>query len=307
MHRAEREAGGPTLRCAPATDDDPELLALPDQLEALLHWIRTAATRLGPTVVCIAGGTSTGKSTQITASLARALGSETRVLAQDMQQCTPRAPLDPRYGFDHPEIYGIDACLAAIERFRSGTAFDWPRFDFVQRSHGAPLRVEPGDWLIIEGLHALATPLAAAADIGLYAEAPAVVRLVRRILRNQYERYPGLATPARTAAGFFGPVLTAHRELVRPQRDSAHLRVQTDRDFSQLRVRFGLEATGFEVNDDLETGRRVDFDDKTIVRCVRDATGSWRLRIDVGGARYADWEVDAKTAEGFASFDPEET
>lgn len=301
MHRSKSETGGPD---APAKESATELLALPGGLDALVRWVRAEASQAGPTIVCIAGGTSTGKSTQIAAPLAHALGAEARLLQQDMQQL---GLPDPRYGFDHPNGYGIDACLTAIERFRAGSAFDWPCFDFVRRSHGPPVRMEAGAWLILEGLHALAPPLAAAADLRIYAEAPAVVRLVRRILRNHYERYPGVAVPGRTAASFLGPVLTAHRELVRPQRDLAQLRVQTDRAFSQLRDRFGLAAVAISADDGLETSRRVAFDDKTVVRSVRDATGRWRLCIDVADACYADWEIDAETAEAFATFDPEET
>lgn len=301
MHRAKRETGGPG---APAKESATEPLALPGRLDALVRWVRERANKTGPTIVCIAGGTSTGKTTQIAAPLAHALGAEARLLHQDMQQL---GLPDPRYGFDHPHSYGIDACLAAIERFRAGAAFDWPHFDFIRRNHGAPLRIEAGAWLILEGLHALAPPLATAADLRIYAEAPAVVRLVRRILRNHYERYPGLAVPGRTAAGFLGPVLSAHRELVRPQRDLAQLRVCTDRAFSQLRDRFGLAALAISADEGLETSRRVAFDDKTVVRSIRNAAGRWRLCIDVADACFADWEIDADTAAAFASFDPEET
>ena len=278
---------------------------LPDELEALVARVRAAARPVGPTIVCIAGGTSTGKSTQIAAPLVRALGPDARLLAQDMQQRSLREQADPRYGFDHPEIYGIEACLRAIERFRAGDALDWPRYDFVRRRHEGCVRVDAGAWLVLEGLHALAPALADAADLCLYAEAPAVVRLVRRILRNQYERYPGLAVPGRTAAGFLGPVLRAHRDLVRPQRAAADLCVRTDRAFARLRDRF--ELAPITAGAGVETIRRVAFDARTTVAALRDEAGAWRLRVEEMEVCHADWAIGEDTAAAFAELDPEET
>ena len=280
------------------------VLELPGALDALVARVRARVAGLGrPAVVAVAGGSSTGKSTFVAAPLAAALGEGVRLVAQDMQQRRVPVPLDPRWGWDDPANFGLDACLEAVERFRRGADFSWPCYRFAERRHDAPERVGAGRILVLEGLYAARGPLRRAVDAIVYVEAPAVVRLVRRILRNQYERYPGLAVPGRTAAGFLGAVSAAHRDCVRPQRAQADWLVRTAPAFARLAERFALAP--LPVTPAVAVRRAVPLDGETTLATVTLPDGAVHLRVDWRGACRLDAPLDTATAEAFDRFDPE--
>ncbi|MEE4299630.1 MAG: hypothetical protein V2J24_09320 [Pseudomonadales bacterium] len=284
----------------------PTRLELPSELPELAARIHDREAASGhPIVVAIAGGTSTGKSTFVAEPLRVALGGDARLVAQDMQQRRSPAAMDPRWAWDDPANYGIEACVEAIERFRRRQAFAWPRYHFATRTHGEPESIKPGRILLLEGLYAACGSLREAVDIVVYVEARAIVRLVRRMLRNEHERYPGLAVAGSTGGRFLGTVLAAHRACVRPQREDADFVVQTAPEFAHLQSRFRLEA--LPIQEAADPRRRVAFDAETTVSTVELEDGRLRLRIHWRDRCVLDTPFEPEAADAFDGFDPDET
>lgn len=273
-------------------------LQLPGDLPELLRHVQALPA---PAVVAIAGGSSTGKSTHVAQPLQAALGEHAALIAQDMQQGLRSRGLSGELRWDAPENYGLEETAEAIKAFRAGRPFDWPTWSFLEQTHGPAATVHPTRVLLVEGLYAAHEHLSAAADLVVYVEARAIVRLVRRVLRNHYERYPGRAAPGRTAAGFLGTVLLAHERCVRPQRNDAHLIVETDPVFERLRTRFDLPAlTPVET---IEIRKRIDIDAQTHASVVETASGALHLRVQSGAECYLDFPVDPTTAQRLVEFD----
>lgn len=305
-NRDVREAKCRFMDAPHSAADRPRSVQLPAELSTLAAQLRAlAAGNARPFVVAIAGGTSTGKSTFVAKPLLDVLGTDARLVAQDMQQRRTATTMDPRWAWDDPANYGIDACIEAIDQFRRGRAFAWPRYHFATRTHGEPETITPGRILLLEGLYAARGPLRDAVDAVVYVEARAIVRLVRRMLRNEHERYPGLAVAGSTGGRFLGTVLAAHRDCVRPQRVHADFVVTTAPQFAHLQARFGLEALSDRAAGKVR--RSVPFDAETSVSTVELADGSLRLRIHWRDQCVLDTPFEADAAAAFDRLDPDET
>lgn len=286
------------LTLAPAPKNRMSRLLLPRDLPDLLRRVQALPS---PAVVAIAGGSSTGKSTHVAAPLRAALGDSAALIAQDMQQGLRSRGLSGELRWDAPENYGLEETAEAIEAFRAGKCFDWPTWSFLEQAHGPSTTIHPAHVLLVEGLYAAHGALAAAADLVVYVEARAIVRLIRRVLRNHHERYPGRADPGRTAAGFLATVLLAHERCVRSQRVDAHLIVETDPAFERLRRRFDLP--GLAPTAAVDVRRRIDVDAQTRASVVETVSGAVHLRVETDTACYVDVPIDAQTAQALVDLD----
>ena len=273
-------------------------LLLPQDLPELLRHVQGLPQ---PAVIAIAGGSSTGKSTHVAAPLHDALGESAALIAQDMQQGLRSRGLAHALRWDAPENYGLAETAEAIRSFRVGKCFEWPTWSFLDQSHGPSRTILPAGVLLVEGLYAAYGPLAAAADLIVYVEARAIVRLLRRVLRNAYERYPGQAAPGRSAASFLDTVLRAHEHCVRPQRADADLIVETDPTFEPLRARFELPA--LKPPPPIAVQRRIEIDPETYASLVETTAGTMHLRVESGEVCYVDLAIDSQTAQRLVEFD----
>lgn len=269
----------------------PLKLVLPLQFESLVAAVVQRRRRVAPrpAAIAIAGGSSTGKSSQIAVPLAAALGSGVRVLAQDMHQKGDSAKLDPRWKRDDPANYGLDACRHALIRFRASAPVRWPMYDFANRCHGPVQDIAPGDVVLLEGLYAASEELIALADFVIYVEAPAIVRLIRRVLRNRYERYPGQGMESASIAHFLTTVLDAHHTHVVAQRKHADIVVRTMSPFRLLRQRFNLRELSAECS---EVQWQCSFDVETRVTIERLSSGQHVLRVWEGKACFLEVPTD---------------
>lgn len=277
-------------------------LQLPRDFDALLSRARAMLAARGgtPAVILVAGGSCTGKTTMLADPLAAALGNQAWHLSQDMQQCCAPESMAPRYLRDDPAHYGIAACAHVIQSHRQARSFTWPDYDFAQGRHGPVRLLDPRPVLILEGLYALAPDLCGQADLRLYVEAPAVVRLVRRLFRNRHERYPDRPLESRAVLRFLTSVQTAHREQVRMQREHADLCLTTVLDFAATRERFSLQPLAV-------TGGRLRwqaaFDAQTRVCLERLGAQSQALRIYQGRHCYLDLALDTEAARALSTVD----
>jgi uridine kinase len=170
--------------------------------------------RSGTRVVCVAGPSSSGKTTFIKRLKVQLLVDGIRPLElslDDYYLDRDRAPRDPSGAHDFEQLEALDLALlrGQVTRLLAGDTVNTPRYDFhlgkSQPERGPALRLGPGDVLLIEGIHALNPELLdrAATDqsfrvflhpatampfdrLSLFE--PADVRLLRRIVRDRHQR-----------------------------------------------------------------------------------------------------------------------
>lgn len=186
---------------------------------------------MGTFVVGIAGGTGAGKTT-----LARRLrdaapaGAVAHLALDDYYRDLSDLPLDARGArdFDRPEALDLEHLVADLEALRAGRAADVPVYDF--RTHARVRdrvrRVEPTPLVVVEGILLLADArVRERLDLRVFVDAPADVRLARRLRRDVAERG---RTPESVLAQYDASVRPAHEALVAPSRAHAHLVVPGD-------------------------------------------------------------------------------
>lgn len=108
-------------------------------------------------LIAIAGATCSGKTT-VARALADALGAA-RVLSMDWYyRDLSDIPFEERVrcNFDHPDAIDHGLLLSQLERLLAGQAVQAPRYDFARHLRQADTqRVDAGDYVVLEGLHAL--------------------------------------------------------------------------------------------------------------------------------------------------------
>lgn len=149
---------------------------------------------MSPTIVGIAGGTASGKTTTARA-LSERLGDRCLWLTHDRYYRTMPDGFeeDPtRYNFDHPDALETDRMVADLLLLRNGHAARVPDYDFATHTRVPPEQwdlLEPRPLVIVEGILVLAHPgLRDAMHHRVYVHAPDDLRLVRRIRRDVAER-----------------------------------------------------------------------------------------------------------------------
>ena len=130
-------------------------------------------------------------------------------------------PNDPLPNFDHPESKDLDLLGEQMALARSAVGFQCPHYDFVthRRTPGGKT-VSPAEVVVLEGLHHMNShAIRALIDLALYVDAPANIRLDRRIRRDIAERAIDEAESRRM---FEEEVAPMHDLFVEPQKSHVH-------------------------------------------------------------------------------------
>jgi uridine kinase len=161
-------------------------------------------------VVGIAGGTGSGKS-----ALAQALRSrfdEVCVVELDSYYLDRRSlPSEQRIriNYDEPAAIEVPLLLDHLERLASGSPVTKPVYSFQLHERVGTEVLRPAALIIVEGLFTLCwEALCRHLDLKVFVDAPADVRLGRRILRDVVERGRTVDT-----------VLEQYFRIVRPMHD----------------------------------------------------------------------------------------
>jgi uridine kinase len=175
-------------------------------------------------LIAITGGSGAGKTT-IAHALARRLGAGAVVIAEDdYYQCASNyADFDAAtHNFDAPHAKEHALLREHLALAKSGQAFDKPVYDLVTHTRKPEVeRIVHADWVVVEGIHILATrELAALFDLKVYVEADEALRLGRRMIRDVEQRG---RTPRSVMAQFFANVRPMHEAHVEPQRALADM------------------------------------------------------------------------------------
>jgi uridine kinase len=142
-----------------------------------------------PALICIAGGSASGKST-ISRALVERLGSRSCAILNVDDYFRDWSVDEELRTANRPDAVLWPALLADVERLLAGQTVEIP----VAGTRGAaqgrePRQLRAADLLIVEGLLALwQDELRQRADLAVYVDAPDDERLLRRISRDIVER-----------------------------------------------------------------------------------------------------------------------
>ncbi len=189
------------------------------------------------TVIGIAGGTGSGKST-FTNRLKAAFGDQVAVLYHDnYYRARDDVPFEERkkINYDHPDAFETELLLEQLKSLKEGRAIDCPVYDYAQHNRSRQvLRIEPRPVVLLEGILVLADPrLRELLDIKIYVEADADERILRRVMRDVKER-------GRDIEGVVQQYLTT----VKPMH---YLYVEPTRSLADLVINSGRNETAFQV------------------------------------------------------------
>jgi len=172
----------------------------------------------------VVGGSGAGKTTLVW-GLADRLGADVSVLwfdeyYHDLVHLTP----DERalVNYDHPDSLDVDLLVSHLDGLLAGRPAEVPVYDFTTHTRtGTTRRVDPRPVIVVDGILVLAFPvIRERLDVSVFVEAPAEVRLARRLDRDVRERG---RTPESVRTQFAATVAPMHDAFVSPCRDLADL------------------------------------------------------------------------------------
>ncbi len=149
-----------------------------------------------PFIIGITGGSGSGKSWLAEKLVAHFGPNVASHLEQDRyyrdQSQTPPAAA-AQTNFDHPDALELELLRNHLQQLAAGNPIEAPIYDFARFSRRAETQtIRPTPLIVVEGLLVLHEPsLAKLFDLSLFVDAPADIRLLRRIRRDLQERgYP---------------------------------------------------------------------------------------------------------------------
>ena len=165
------------------------------------------------TVIGVAGGTGSGKSTLVKRLQEAFAGDDVVTLCHDYYyKAHPELTYEERckINYDEPAALETDLMARHLNQLRHGKPIDCPVYDFTQHNRSdETTRIEPKNVIIVEGILIFENePLRNLMDIRIFVDTDADVRLCRRIKRDVNKRGRTLES-----------VLTQYQETVKPMHE----------------------------------------------------------------------------------------
>ena len=144
------------------------------------------------TLIGIAGGTGSGKST-FTNRIKAEFGDDVTVIYYDnYYRCQDHLTMEERrqVNYDSPESLETELLIEHLRLLKEGQAIECPVYDFTKHNRSNDtVVIEPRKVMILEGILALENPeLRELMDIKIFVEADADERILRRVIRDINER-----------------------------------------------------------------------------------------------------------------------
>ena len=179
-----------------------------------------------PTIIGIAGGTASGKSTiakQIYHETKK-IGSVVLIRIDDYYYGKINVPKaeDGGVNFDHPDAYDIDLIIQNLEDLINYKAIEKPTYDFFESARKKETEhIEPADVIIVEGIMVFAIErLRKYFDIKLFIDTPDDIRFIRRLKRDMIDRGRSLDSIVNQ---YFSSVRPMHEAFVEPSKKYADI------------------------------------------------------------------------------------
>lgn len=199
---------------------------MPDKLIAMRRASDRGAAYRRPRVLAVAGDSAAGKTT-LTRGIVETLGRArcTAVCVDDYHRYDRRERKDKPFTPLHPECNYIGIMEQHLQLLATGQPVLKPVYDHSTGSLVRPELVEPGEYVVVEGLLPLHTRLArACADIRVYLDTPEPIRRRWKVARDVRKR------------GYTEQEVLASLERREPESDAF---IRPQRSDADIVVRFG--------------------------------------------------------------------
>ena len=145
------------------------------------------------TIIGIAGGTGSGKTT-VVRKIVEALPENTVAVIPQDSYYNAQWDMDPeerkKTNFDHPDAFEWPLFAYQIEELRQGRAIEQPTYSYITCTRQEEtVHVEPHDVIIVEGIMALYDKkLRDMMDLKIFVDCDSDERLIRNIQRDTIDR-----------------------------------------------------------------------------------------------------------------------
>lgn len=199
----------------------------------LYEWLFLAKKKIVQKIQCdphififVAGGSATGKTSQVAKKIQTYLWWKPVILSMDNYFRWSKYYSENHITFDEPAAVNIDLFVEHLDKLKNGESVRIPDFDFI---NFAPIpdaiTIEPTQIIIIEGLFALDRRFKDISDLNIYVETSSNGRLIRRVLRD-VERTRQQVNEIVDL--FIEQVNVMHTKYIEPQREFADIIIQNE-------------------------------------------------------------------------------
>lgn len=175
------------------------------------------------TVIGVAGGTGSGKSTLVK-KLQEAFVEEDVITLSHDYYCKQNNDITleerRKLNYDHPQAFDTDMMIEHVKALKEGVPVERPVYSFVDHNRlEASVKVIPAKVLIVEGILIFENKkLRDLMDIKVFVDTDADIRLARRILRDVRERGRSMES---VVGQYIATVKPMHEEFVEPSKKYA--------------------------------------------------------------------------------------
>lgn len=177
------------------------------------------------TIIGIAGGSGSGKTTVTNAIMKNLEGHSVALLAQDyyykdQSHLTFEERLETNY--DHPFAFDNDLLIHNLKDLRNGKPVKVPTYDYSQHTRSKEtIAFDPKDVIIVEGIFALENnTLRDMMDVKIYVDTDADLRILRRLTRDTKERG---RTMESVINQYLNVVRPMHEQFIEPTKKHADI------------------------------------------------------------------------------------
>ena len=173
-----------SIRQTPEYELGEGVAALIDQVEKKVEENKGAVT-----IVEIAGGSASGKTSAVSKKLMEALGEDATLISMDDYYrgktfMDGEATQGRVLNWDQPEALNIPLLKQQIADLKQGKPIQKPRYDFKTSETAGTEEIKPGKVIVIEGLFALNDLLKEEGDVKAFVDIGTHGRILRRLLRD---------------------------------------------------------------------------------------------------------------------------
>lgn len=175
------------------------------------------------TVIGVAGGTGSGKSTLVKKLQEAFVEADVITLSHDYyykQNNDITLEERKKLNYDHPQSFDTNMMIEHVKALKEGVAIERPVYSFVDHNRlQETVRVIPAKVLIVEGILIFENKkLRDLMDIKVFVDTDADIRLARRILRDVRERGRSMES---VVGQYMATVKPMHEEFVEPSKKYA--------------------------------------------------------------------------------------
>ena len=177
------------------------------------------------TVIGVAGGTGSGKSTLVKRLQEAFVGDDVVTLCHDYYyKAHPELTYEERtkLNYDHPQAFDTEMLVEHIKALKNNVPIEHPVYSFVDHDRTSEsVSVKPSKVIIVDGILIFENKeLRDLCDIKVFIDTDADVRIIRRIIRDVNERGRTLES---IVTQYLTTVKPMHEQFVEPSKKFADL------------------------------------------------------------------------------------